>query len=175
MANGVFIWDTHSTFIDYGVEIGEGTEILPHCVIEGPAVIGKNCKIGPFVHIRPSTNLGDNVKIGNFVELKNTSMGEGSAASHLSYLGDAVVGKGVNIGCGAVTVNYDGVNKHTTTIEDGAFVGCNANLIAPVRLGENSFVAAGSTISKDVPAAALGVARARQENKENWKSPRQRK
>ncbi|MCL2235897.1 MAG: UDP-N-acetylglucosamine diphosphorylase [Defluviitaleaceae bacterium] len=155
------------------MQIGDNVEI--QYTVAEKSKLAEGCKIGPFAYIRPGSNLGKNVKIGDFVEVKNTIMGEGSKANHLSYLGDAVVGAGVNIGCGTITVNYDGADKHTTTIEDGAFVGCNSNLIAPVTVGKDAFVAAGSTISKNVPASALGVARAKQINMENWESPKQRK
>ena len=108
------------------------------------------------------------MKIGNFVEIKKTKLGEGSKASHLSYIGDAEVGKDVNIGCGTITVNYDGKNKFLTTIEDDVFIGCNSNLVAPVTIGKGAYVAAGSTITKDVPGEALSIARARQINKEDY-------
>lgn len=127
--------------------------------------IGNHVQVGPFAHIRPKSTLKNDSKVGNFVEVKGTSLGEGSKVNHLSYIGDANVGDAVNIGCGTITVNYDGKNKHKTIIEDGAFVGCNANLIAPVSIGEHSIVAAGSTISKDVPAHSLAIARPQQENK----------
>ena len=112
--------------------------------------------------------MGNHAKVGNFVELKKTTLGEGSKASHLTYLGDAEIGADVNIGCGTITVNYDGVNKFKTIIKDKAFVGCNANLMAPVTLGEKSLIAAGTTVSKDVPDNALAIGRSRQENKENY-------
>ncbi|MFP7495432.1 bifunctional UDP-N-acetylglucosamine diphosphorylase/glucosamine-1-phosphate N-acetyltransferase GlmU [Terribacillus saccharophilus] len=130
--------------------------------------IGSNVNVGPFAHIRPQAQLGDNVKIGNFVEVKKAVIAEGSKVSHLSYVGDAEVGKDVNIGCGTITVNYDGKNKYLTKIEDNAFIGCNTNLIAPVTVGKGALVAAGSTITKDVPADALSIARARQENKDSY-------
>lgn len=130
--------------------------------------IGNDVNVGPFAHIRPQAQLGDNVKIGNFVEVKKASIGVGSKVSHLSYIGDAEVGKDVNVGCGTITVNYDGKNKYLTKIEDNAFIGCNANLIAPVTVGKGALVAAGSTITKDVPADALSIARARQENKNSY-------
>jgi len=126
--------------------------------------------VGPFAHIRPETNLGNNVRIGNFVEVKKSTFGEGSKAAHLSYIGDAEVGSGVNFGCGTIVVNYDGKNKHVTTVEDDAFIGCNSNLIAPVTVGKGSYVAAGSTISKNVPKDSLAIARVRQENKEGYVS-----
>ncbi|TGB00819.1 bifunctional UDP-N-acetylglucosamine diphosphorylase/glucosamine-1-phosphate N-acetyltransferase GlmU [Halobacillus salinus] len=130
--------------------------------------IGERVQIGPFAHIRPESSLGDDVKVGNFVEVKKASFGDGSKASHLSYIGDAEVGSGVNIGCGTITVNYDGHNKFLTSIEDDAFIGCNSNLIAPVTVGKGAYVAAGSTINKDVPAEALSIARSRQTNKEGY-------
>ena len=124
--------------------------------------------IGPFVHLRPDTVLSDKVKIGNFVEVKNSVVGTGTKLPHLSYIGDSDVGSKVNIGCGTITVNYDGKKKHRTTIEDGVFVGCNSNLVAPVTIGSESYVAAGSTITKDVPSHGLAFGRARQVVKENW-------
>ncbi|APH06726.1 bifunctional UDP-N-acetylglucosamine diphosphorylase/glucosamine-1-phosphate N-acetyltransferase GlmU [Bacillus weihaiensis] len=130
--------------------------------------IGHSVAIGPFAHIRPDSTISDEVKIGNFVEIKKSSMGKGSKASHLSYIGDAEVGADVNLGCGSITVNYDGKNKFLTKIEDGAFIGCNSNLIAPVTVGKGAYVAAGSTVTDDVPAKALSVARSRQVNKENY-------
>ena len=130
--------------------------------------IGTDTAVGPFAHIRPQTVLGNDVKIGNFVEVKKSEVGNDSKVSHLSYIGDAHVGTGVNIGCGTITVNYDGKNKFQTIIEDDTFIGCNSNLIAPVTVGKGSYVAAGSTISKDVPEDSLAIARARQENKEGY-------
>ena len=130
--------------------------------------IGNQVNIGPFAHIRPHSKFSDEVKIGNFVEIKKTVFGKGSKASHLSYIGDAEVGKDVNIGCGSITVNYDGKNKYLTMIEDDVFIGCNSNLVAPVTVGKGAYVAAGSTITKDVPGEALSIARARQINKENY-------
>lgn len=130
--------------------------------------IGKDVTIGPFAHIRPASVIGDEVRVGNFVEIKKSVFGTGSKASHLSYIGDAEVGSGVNLGCGIITVNYDGQNKYKTVIEDGAFIGCNSNLIAPVTIGEKAYVAAGSTITDDVPASALSIARSRQTNKEKY-------
>lgn len=130
--------------------------------------IGSNVNVGPFVNLRPGTQLEDNVRIGNFVEVKNSQIGTGSKLPHLSYIGDTTIGSRVNIGSGTITVNYDGKNKFRTTIEDDAFVGCNSNLVAPVTIGQGAYVAAGSTITKDVPSAALGVARAKQSNIEGW-------
>ncbi len=132
------------------------------------AKIGDGVTAGPFVHIRPNTKIADNVHIGNFVEVKNSTVDEGSKLPHLLYVGDSDVGKDVNFGCGCVTVNYDGRNKSRTTVKDGAFIGCNTNLIAPVTVGENAFTAAGSTITEDVPDNALAVARSRQSVKKDW-------
>jgi bifunctional UDP-N-acetylglucosamine pyrophosphorylase/glucosamine-1-phosphate N-acetyltransferase len=147
-------------------EIGDETAIRQS--VAHKSSIGSHVNIGPFAHIRPESNISDEVKIGNFVELKKTVFGKGSKASHLSYIGDAEVGSNVNIGCGSITVNYDGKNKFLTKIEDDVFVGCNSNLVAPVTVGKGSYVAAGSTITKDVPSEALSIARARQVNKENY-------
>lgn len=132
--------------------------------------IGSGVTAGPFVHIRPNSRIADRVHIGNFVEVKNSTVDEGSKLPHLLYVGDSDVGKDVNFGCGCVTVNYDGKNKSRTTVKDGAFIGCNTNLIAPVTVGENAFTAAGSTITEDVPDNALAVARQRQTVKEDWVS-----
>lgn len=134
--------------------------------------IGSDVTVGPFAHIRPDSSLADEVKVGNFVEVKKASLGHGSKASHLSYIGDAEVGSDVNIGCGTITVNYDGKNKFLTKVEDGAFIGCNSNLIAPVTIKKGAYVAAGSTITKEVPEDALAIARSHQENKENYVSKR---
>ncbi|MBR4287716.1 MAG: UDP-N-acetylglucosamine diphosphorylase [Clostridia bacterium] len=132
------------------------------------SVVGSGVTAGPFVHIRPNCNIKDNVHIGNFVEVKNSNVDEGSKLPHLLYVGDSDVGKDVNFGCGCVTVNYDGRNKSRTTVKDGAFIGCNTNLVAPVTVGENAFTAAGSTITEDVPDNALALARTRQTVKKDW-------
>ncbi len=132
------------------------------------AKVGSGVTAGPFVHIRPNSHIGDNVHIGNFVEVKNSFVDQGSKLPHLLYVGDSDVGKDVNFGCGCVTVNYDGRNKSRTIVKDGAFIGCNTNLIAPVTVGENAFTAAGSTITEDVPDNALAVARSRQAVKNDW-------
>lgn len=149
------------------VEVGVGTRII-HSYVQN-SKIGKFVNIGPYAHIRPESEIGDEAKIGNFVEVKKSKIQAKSKVSHLSYIGDAEIGKDVNIGCGTITVNYDGENKHKTEIEDGAFVGCNVNLVAPVKVGKNSIVAAGSTITDEVPENALAIARQRQTNKENYK------
>lgn len=147
-------------------EVGNGTEIRQS--VAHSSSIGSHVKIGPFSHIRPQSEIHDEVKIGNFVEIKKSVFGQGSKASHLSYIGDAEVGKDVNIGCGSITVNYDGKNKYLTKIEDDVFIGCNSNLVAPVTVGKGAYVAAGSTITDDVPGEALSIARARQINKEGY-------
>ncbi len=130
--------------------------------------IDDNTTIGPYAYIRPNSEIGKDVKIGDFVEVKNAQIGDGSKASHLSYIGDGVVGKNVNIGCGSVFVNYDGHNKHKTVVEDNCFIGCNANLVAPVTVKAGSYVAAGSTITDDVPSDSLAIARAHQTVKQDW-------
>ncbi len=132
------------------------------------AFVDDTSKIGPYAYLRPGSKIGKDVKIGDFVEVKNTSVGDHSKVSHLTYIGDGEIGENVNLGCGVVFVNYDGVNKHLTKVESGAFVGYNTNLVAPVTVGQNAYVAAGSTITEDVPSEALGIARARQINKTDW-------
>ncbi|MBD8005901.1 bifunctional UDP-N-acetylglucosamine diphosphorylase/glucosamine-1-phosphate N-acetyltransferase GlmU [Bacillus norwichensis] len=171
------------TVIQGATKIGEGCKIGPNsemnnCEISHNTIVqqsvlsdssvGSHVKIGPFAHIRPESDIQDEVKIGNFVEVKKTYFGKGSKASHLSYIGDAEVGRNVNIGCGSITVNYDGKNKFLTKIDDDVFVGCNSNLVAPVTVKEGAYIAAGSTITDDVPESALAIARARQVNKENY-------
>lgn len=150
------------------VQIGEHVKIEANCVIED-AILDDHCSIGPFARIRPGTHISENAKVGNFVELKNTLLGEGSKAPHLSYIGDSEIGRHVNLGAGVITVNYDGVDKNKTIIRDNAFVGCDSQLIAPVTIEEGAYVAAGSTITKDAPAGKLTVGRARQKTIENWK------
>ena len=172
-----------NTIIMGETKIGRGCVIGPNSYI-CDTIVGDNTKLnntqsfnsqigsgvtaGPFVHIRPNCKIADNVHIGNFVEVKNSTVDEGSKLPHLLYVGDSDVGKDVNFGCGCVTVNYDGRNKSRTTVKDGAFIGCNTNLVAPVTVGENAFTAAGSTITEDVPDNSLAVARNRQTIKENW-------
>lgn len=150
--------------------IGDGTHIKPNCVIDD-SKIGQSASIGPFAHLRPKSDLADQVKVGNFVEIKKSTVGTGSKINHLSYVGDAVVGTGVNVGAGVITCNYDGVNKFTTTIGDGAFVGSNSSLVAPVIIGKDATVAAGSVITKDTPDGKLVVARSRQSTIEHWTRP----
>jgi len=151
-------------------KIGKNVEIKPNSIIED-SVISDDCSVGPFARLRPGTVLDKHVKIGNFTEIKKSHVGEGSKIPHLSYVGDAVLGKNVNFGCGSITCNYDGVNKHQTVIEDNVFIGSNSNLIAPIKMGKGAFIGAGSTITKDAPENKLTVARAKQTTVENWKSP----
>ncbi len=150
--------------------IAEGVEILANSVIED-AVIGADSRIGPFARIRPETRLSAHVHVGNFVEIKKAEVGEGSKINHLSYVGDARVGSGVNVGAGTITCNYDGANKHLTVIEDGAFIGSDTQLVAPVTVGRNATIGAGSTITKDTPADTLTLSRAKQVNVEGWQRP----
>jgi bifunctional UDP-N-acetylglucosamine pyrophosphorylase / glucosamine-1-phosphate N-acetyltransferase len=147
--------------------IGDRVQINDACVI-AESTLDADVRVGPFAHIRPGSHVRTAAHVGNFVELKKTVLGEGSKASHLAYLGDATIGARVNIGAGTITCNYDGVHKNPTVIEDGAFIGSDSQLIAPVRVGSGAYVAAGSSITSDVPAGALGVARARQRNVLGW-------
>lgn len=149
-------------------QIGHATTIHSSVVLNSQ--VGNETAVGPFAHLRPDSSLGNHVKIGNFVEVKKSTLGDETKVSHLSYIGDAEIGSNVNIGCGSITVNYDGKNKYKTIIEDDVFVGCNSNLVAPVKLGKGSFIAAGSTITKEVPDDSLAIARARQENKQGYVS-----
>jgi len=151
-------------------EIGADTEVRANCVIEG-ATTGARCVIGPFARLRPGTRLADEVHIGNFVEVKNTELGPGSKANHLTYLGDTTIGARVNVGAGTVTCNYDGVDKHRTTIGDGAFIGSGTMLVAPVTVGADATIGAGSTITKPAPAGKLTLERSRQETLDGWKRP----
>jgi bifunctional UDP-N-acetylglucosamine pyrophosphorylase/glucosamine-1-phosphate N-acetyltransferase len=152
------------------VSIGADTVIHPNSVLE-QSELGTGCIIGPFARVRPGSKLGAGVHIGNFVELKKTQIADGSKANHLTYLGDANIGKGVNVGAGTITCNYDGVNKSTTTIEDGAFIGSGNMLVAPVRIGKNATTGAGSTITKDAPDGQLTLSRGKQMTLEGWKRP----
>jgi bifunctional UDP-N-acetylglucosamine pyrophosphorylase/glucosamine-1-phosphate N-acetyltransferase len=192
MAEGVTIVDPDSTYIDTDVEIGRDSRIdpgvvitgasrlgqrvhvKPHCVIESSR-LDDDVELGPAAHLRPGCHLHSRVKIGNYVEVKNSDVGEGVKAAHLTYIGDADVGAGTTFGCGVITVNYDGQAKHRTSVGERVFVGCNTNLIAPVTLHDDTYVAAGSTITKEVPPNALAVARARQRNVEGWVARRREK
>ena len=154
--------------------IGDEVTVLDYCVIVDSAV-QNGAHVGPFAHLRPGSSVGEAGQIGNFVELKKTSMGRGSKANHLAYLGDATIGADVNVGAGTITCNYDGEKKHPTTIGDGAFIGSDSQLIAPVRVGKGAYVAAGSSITSDVPDGALAISRGRQENKAGWAEKRKKK
>lgn len=171
------------TWLEGNTEIGEGCEIGPNVRLTNVEVgngthlqfvYGHDCKVcdevtaGPYVHLRPDTVIGNKVKIGNFVEVKNSNVGTGTKLPHLTYIGDSDIGSGVNMGCGCITVNYDGKKKHRTVIEDNAFVGCNTNLVAPVTVKAGCYIGAGSTITKEVPENSLGIARAKQKNIEGW-------
>ncbi|RBP40617.1 bifunctional UDP-N-acetylglucosamine diphosphorylase/glucosamine-1-phosphate N-acetyltransferase GlmU [Garciella nitratireducens] len=146
--------------------IGDNVEIQCSTILDSK--VKKYAKIGPYAYIRPNSEIGEDVKIGDFVEVKNSIIGNHTKASHLTYIGDAEVGEYVNLGCGTVFVNYDGKKKHKTIVGDHVFIGCNANLVAPVQIKEGAYIAAGSTITDEVPAEALSIARARQINKEDW-------
>jgi bifunctional UDP-N-acetylglucosamine pyrophosphorylase/glucosamine-1-phosphate N-acetyltransferase len=151
-------------------EIGDGVEIQSSVILESS--VGSGTKVGPFAYMRPDSHVGENCKIGDFVEIKNSNFGNGSKSAHLTYIGDADVGEGVNLGCGIVFVNYDGNNKYRTKVGNNAFIGCNTNLVAPVEVGDDSYIAAGSTITKNVPKDALGIAREKQTNLEGWAAKR---
>ncbi|ANM32193.1 hypothetical protein ABI59_10435 [Acidobacteria bacterium Mor1] len=157
-----------------GSTVGNGCEIKDHSVVLD-SKIGNDAAVGPFAHLRPGTDLGAEVKIGNFVEIKKTRMGKGAKASHLSYLGDAEIGSGSNIGAGTITCNYDGVNKHRTELGAGVFIGSDTQLVAPVKLGKGAYVGAGSTVTQDVPAGALAVSRTKQTNIKGWVARKQKR
>ena len=156
------------------MKIGDRTTVLEGCVLDD-STVGEDVSLGPFSRLRPESVIGNKVKIGNFVELKKSTVGAATKAQHLAYLGDATIGKDVNIGAGVITCNYDGSKKHPTVIEDGAFVGTDSQLIAPVRIGKDAYVGAGSSITEDVPAESLAIARGRQVNKEGWVKQRKKK
>lgn len=146
--------------------IGNGTEVNNSVLVDSR--VGDKTNVGPFAYLRPNSNVGNEVKIGDFVEVKNSNIGNGTKVSHLTYIGDSDVGEKVNFGCGTVTVNYDGINKHRTVIGNNAFIGCNTNLVAPVKVGDRVYTAAGTTVTNDVPDDALVIGRVRQEVKEQW-------
>jgi bifunctional UDP-N-acetylglucosamine pyrophosphorylase/glucosamine-1-phosphate N-acetyltransferase len=190
MDDGVSFIDPDSVYIDADVRIGRDSIIEPGVVISGDSVLGDgvhikagcviedsqidaDVTIGPHAHLRPGNTIGRGVKIGNFVEVKNSTLGPGTKAAHLGYIGDADVGADVNFSCGAIVVNYDGFEKSRSTIGEGAFIGCNANLVSPVEIEPRAFVAAGSTITRNVPEDALAVARDRQRNIEGWVARRE--
>ncbi|HYQ47821.1 MAG TPA: DapH/DapD/GlmU-related protein, partial [Thermodesulfovibrionales bacterium] len=173
-----------NVFIEGDTRIGKGATIYPHVRIRGSVVgdravirdatviessrIMTGAIVGPFSHVRPGSEIGAGAKIGNFVELKKAVIGKGTKASHLSYLGDATIGSGVNIGAGTITCNYDGTEKHRTVIDNGVFIGSDTQLVAPVRIGKGAYIGAGSTITKDVPPGSLAVSRTEQRNIKNW-------
>jgi bifunctional UDP-N-acetylglucosamine pyrophosphorylase/glucosamine-1-phosphate N-acetyltransferase len=150
--------------------IGDGTEVM-HSVILG-SEIGERSSIGPFAYLRPGSRVGSGAKVGDFVEVKNSVIGNNSKASHLTYIGDSDIGDDVNLGCGVVFVNYDGKDKHRSTVGDGAFIGCNANIVSPVNIGEGAYVAAGTTVTSDVPGGSLAVGRAKQRSIDGWVAKR---
>jgi len=156
-----------------GGKIGKGVSVQYSIVLESS--IGEGTSVGPFAYIRPGNKIGKHARIGDFVEMKNSNFGDHSKASHLTYVGDGDVGSNVNLGCGVVFVNYDGKNKNRTYVGDNSFIGCNANLIAPVRINTNSYIAAGTTVTKEVPQDSLAIGRVRQENKEGWVVERENK
>ncbi len=168
MKKGVTIEDVNSTYIYDDVQIGMDTVIHPNTIIKSGVEIGEDCEIGPNSYIREGCKLSNKVKIGSFVEIKKAIIGEGTKVPHLSYMGDCEIGERCNIGCGTITCNYDGFHKSKTIIGNHSFIGSNTNLVAPVTLGDETFVAAGSTITDDVPDYALAIARQRQTNKEEW-------
>ncbi len=178
------------TILEGNTVVGEGCTVGPNTRLKNTTVgdnndisfsvavdakIGSGNIIGPYAYMRPNSVIGNNVKVGDFVEVKNATIGDGTKIAHLTYIGDADVGERVNFGCGTVVVNYDGIKKHRTVIEDDCFIGCNSNLVAPVTVRRGAFTAAGSTITDEVPEDTLAIARARQVNKEGWVSPKKRK
>ena len=168
MKNGVTIEDVNNTYIYDDVKIGMDTVIHPNTIIKSGVEIGEDCELGPNSYIREGCKLANKVKVGSFVEIKKAIIGEGTKVPHLSYMGDCEIGERCNIGCGTITCNYDGLHKSKTIIGNHSFIGSNVNLVAPVTLGDETFVAAGSTITDDVPEYALAIARQRQTNKEDW-------
>jgi bifunctional UDP-N-acetylglucosamine pyrophosphorylase/glucosamine-1-phosphate N-acetyltransferase len=173
-----------TTVVGVGCHVGPHTRVrdsrlAPGCVVTDccvleEAVLGPRCHVGPFAHLRPGTRLAAGVRVGNFVETKKARLGAGAKASHLSYLGDAVIGRRVNVGAGTITCNYDGYAKFTTTVGDDVFIGSDTQLVAPVRIGRGALVAAGSTVTKDVPAGALAMSRTPQKVVAGWAARRKR-
>jgi bifunctional UDP-N-acetylglucosamine pyrophosphorylase/glucosamine-1-phosphate N-acetyltransferase len=152
-------------------QIGDNVLIRPGCIMED-SIVRNGAQIGPYSHLRPGSQIDEGARVGNFVEIKKSKLGQRSKANHLSYLGNAVIGDGVNVGAGTITCNYDGVNKYETVIEDGAFIGSDSTLVAPVKIGEGAYIGAASCITEDVPADALAIGRGRQTNKLNWAADR---
>lgn len=153
-----------------GSEIGNGTTVQNSVILD--AKIGENTTVGPYAYVRPGSDIGDKCRIGDFVEVKNSNIGDGTKVSHLTYIGDADFGERINVGCGVVVVNYDGKKKFRTSVGDDAFIGCNTNLVSPVNVGKETYIAAGSTITEDIPAGAFAIARSRQTVKTNWTDKR---
>ena len=147
-------------------KIGDGTTVQSSVILSGE--IGENTSVGPFAYIRPGSKIGNDCRVGDFVEIKNSTLGDGTKSSHLTYIGDADLGKNINLGCGVVFVNYDGSNKHRSTVGDGVFIGCNSNIVSPVSIGDHAYIAAATTVTEDVPEDALAIGRSKQENKANW-------
>lgn len=181
IGEGTVIWPgvilTGKTKIGSGCVIGHNTRIADstigdHVEIQSSEIsestVGSFTKIGPFAYLRPNSHIGEHAKVGDFVEVKNSTLGDHSKASHLTYIGDSDVGEHVNLGCGVVFVNYDGTHKHRSVVKDHAFIGCNTNLVSPVTVGEKAYVAAGTTLTADVPDGSLAVGRAKQKNLEGW-------
>ncbi len=157
--------------IGHGTKIRDsiiGDQVNIQCSVITESSIGNRTTVGPFAYLRPNSRVGEDAKVGDFVEIKNSTMGDGAKASHLTYIGDADVGAGVNLGCGVVFVNYNGSEKNRSTIEDGSFIGCNTNVIAPVNVGKGAYVAAGTTVTKDVPPGALCIGRSREQIIPDW-------
>ena len=150
--------------------IGDNVKIMSSYILNSE--VGDETEVGPFAYMRPGSKVGKNCKVGDFVEVKNAVLGDNTKASHLTYIGDADLGRGINLGCGVVFVNYDGTNKHRSTVEDNAFIGCNSNIVSPVHVGEGSYIAAGSTVTEDVEADSLYIARSRAYVKKNWVAKR---
>jgi bifunctional UDP-N-acetylglucosamine pyrophosphorylase/glucosamine-1-phosphate N-acetyltransferase len=182
---GVAIPFPDNVIIGPDVEIGADTVILPGCILQGGTKIGSGCeigpyaiikdsivrdkaKLGPFCHIRPGSDIGEAAKLGNFVEIKNSNIGAKTSAAHLTYIGDSDVGERCNFGCGVVTANYDGKDKHRTVVGDDCFIGCNTNFVPPVTVGDRVYSATGTNITGDVPSGALVIGRVKQEIKEGW-------
>jgi bifunctional UDP-N-acetylglucosamine pyrophosphorylase/glucosamine-1-phosphate N-acetyltransferase len=187
LTTGIDVTIDVNVVFEGNVELGSNVQIAPNCIIKDAfigdntqihansvidqATVTENCSIGPFARLRPGAELADGARVGNFVEIKKSKIGEGSKVNHLSYIGDATLGERVNIGAGTITCNYDGTNKFETIMKNDVFIGSNSSLVAPVTISDNATVAAGSTITKNVPKDALGIARGKQRNVENWKKP----
>jgi bifunctional UDP-N-acetylglucosamine pyrophosphorylase/glucosamine-1-phosphate N-acetyltransferase len=149
-----------------GAELADGVDIMQSVITE--SAVGEDTSVGPFAYIRPGSKIGSGCRIGDFVEIKNSVIGDGTKVSHLTYVGDSDLGRDINLGCGVVFVNYNGKEKHRSRVGDGAFIGCNVNLIAPVNIEDNAYIAAGTTVTRDVPAGSLSVGRAEEKNIEGW-------